>query len=96
MWGQGGTPAGQTESIHHFPLHLVDNSDDPGFLLGGRNGAVNRTNGCPCLRGHHQLRESESDSFGRCAGRVNVRALAFSLGKPGVLQPTGLLRVGYD
>jgi len=62
MWGQGGTPAGQTESIHHFPLHLVDNSDDPGFLLGGRNGAVNRTNGCPCLRGHHQLRESESES----------------------------------
>ena len=38
----------------------------------------------------------ESDPFGHCAGRVNVRVLASPLGKPPVLQPMGSQRAGHD
>lgn len=57
-----GRDTSRTESTHYSPIHLVDSVDGPGHLLGGGNRAVNRTNGCPCPHGHHQLRESESDT----------------------------------
>lgn len=61
MWGQGGTPARQTESTPYFPLWLVDNVDDqPSAGWWERGSEQDSRMSLP--HGHHQLRESESES----------------------------------